>query len=75
MKDQRIPKGQARNRCIAAYHGFVIHLENWMIMAKKHVVPGGKALQRREEGGGRVFKRRVHMEKVQALLDELEEVG
>jgi hypothetical protein len=72
MKDERIPKGQARRRCIGNYQGFVIHLENWMIMAKKHVVPGVQALQRREEVGGRGFKRRAHMEKVQALLDELE---
>ncbi len=72
MTDERIPTGQARNRCIADYAGVVTNLEKWMRVARPHVVPGVQAVHRREEEGGRVFKRTARMQKVQALLDELE---
>ncbi len=71
MTDKRIPEGQARNNCIVAYEGARINLQNWVRMARPHVLPALGALQRREERGRRVSGPGARMHTVHALLDEL----
>jgi hypothetical protein len=71
MTDKRVPTGQARNNCKVAYEGARTQLQNWVLMARAHVLPSLQPLRRREEAHVRKFPHHAHMQKVQALLDEL----
>ena len=71
LKDTRIPKGPAQNRCKVAYEGARTQLENWLIMARPHVAPLPSALFRREEGVRRPRGPAARMHTVHALLHEL----